>query len=88
MFYCGRCNWSGMLEHYDMVPLCPDCKSTKLRDRRDPFAPKRLKKNWKKPRKRQKKIKNMGLSYQTIQDNSRKQKKAFARMNTNTYCKD
>jgi len=74
-----------MLER-DIAQLrCPDCKSLNVKNSTDPFASKRLAKNWKKKRIPAKQIKNFGLQILKLEDTSRQHSKAFSRMNTNTY---
>lgn len=85
MLYCRRCGWSGMLERDYGALRCPDCKSKTIKNSRDPFISKRLKKNLKKPRKQIKKIKNMGLQILILEDTSRTKKRAFAKVNTTNY---
>jgi hypothetical protein len=85
MFYCRRCEWSGLLDRDVNILRCPDCKSDKVNTTRDPFAPKRIKKNWKKPRKPETKIKNMGLQILVLEDSSRSASKGFRKCNTTKY---
>ena len=86
MLYCRRCDWMGMLNDDVVQALkCPDCGSLNVKRSPNPFDTKRLTKSWKKPHKRSKKIKNMGLGSIPLEDNMRIQKKAFSRMNTKKY---
>ena len=85
MLHCRRCEWAGLLDRDVAILHCPNCKSTHIRNSRDPFVTKKLKKNWAKPRKQLKKVKNFGLQILILEDTSRSASKGFSRCNTNTY---